>query len=198
MRRGDRLRYIIIGILILTAILVINNVLGTKQDYVFLYACYVTLPLIIFGLFKKNSNIILSQIIIIAIPDLFWVFDFFYYIFSGHSPLGLVGYFPGEPLSWKIASLQHLYFVPLSLFALAKIKFKRNYKVLLFSLFEIILIFLATLLLVPNTPVNCIDLKCIIVPLEFLPPYVVWFLFTFGFTAISYFIISSLPFIRKK
>jgi hypothetical protein len=174
------------------------NILKAKQYHVFLYTCYVALPIIIFGLFKKNSNIILSQVILIAIPDLFWMFDFLYYIFSGNSLLGLVNYFPGELLSWKITSLQHLYIVPLSLFALSKIKFKINYKILLISLFEIILIFLATLLVVPNTPVNCIDLKCINIPLTFLPPYVVWFMFNFGFTLISYFVITSIPFFVKK
>ena len=92
---------------------------------------------------------ILSQIIILAIPDLLWTFDFFYMIFSGHSLLGIVGYFPGENLLGRILSLQHLYVIPLSLIALSIIKIKKDYKILLVSLGEVSLIFLLTLIFVP-------------------------------------------------
>ena len=194
--------YSILILLSLTLFLMIIHTLLMKSYFAFFWYCYIAIFLIIIGLFKKNSSLILSQVIIIAIPDLLWIFDFIYLIFTGHVLLGVAQNFIGG-LFDKIISLQHLYVVPLSLLALSTIKTKKNYKILLISLGEIILIFLLTLFFVPgsNIPssnVNCVHESCTIFPMNFLPYYVEWFLFTFGFVIISYLIIISLPFIKKR
>lgn len=168
-------------------------------DYsAFLWVCYISIPIIIFGLLKRNSNIILSQLVILAIPDLLWIFDFFYFLITGNVLIGATT-FPKGSLIDKIRSLQHLYIVPLSLFALSIIKLKRNYKVLFFTLIEIALIFLLTIFVTPSSAnINCIYKNCINIPLNFLPYTFIWFGLLFIFITISYFIITSLPFIRKK
>lgn len=199
-RCKDIIIYLIAIIFSLTFVLIVIKFLLSKNYSLLLWVCYLAFPVIIIGLIKKNPYLILSQVVILAIPDLFWVFDFIYLILTGHSPMGLVVYFPNQIFLEKIVSMQHFYTVPLSLVALSILKLKKNYKVLLVSLVEIVLVFLLTLLLVPadGNIINCIHLNCINIKLTFLPPSAIWFMFTFSFVISSYFIITSLPFIRKK
>lgn len=178
--------------------LIIANFVYAKTYYAFFWSSYITLSIIIIGLLKKNSNIILSQLIILWIPNLFWTFDFFYMTFSGNSLFGIVNFFPKEIFLLKLASLEHIYVIFLSLLALSILKVKKNYKILLASLVEITLIFFLTLFFAPKRSINCLDLSCITVPLNFLPSYLIWFILTFSFITVSYFIITFLPFVRKK
>jgi len=155
--------------------------------------------LIIIGLATKNSFLILSQVISLAIPDLLWTFDFFYTFFTGHNLLGIAGYFIKEDILGRILSLQHLYVAPLSIVALFILGVKKDYRILLLSFGEVILIFLLTLIFVPaSSGVNCIHVNCTIISLNFLPFPLVWFIFEFGFITLSYFIVTSLPFVKKK
>lgn len=191
--------YSIAGIFSFTLFLMIINSIILRDYYSLFWYCYTAILLIIIGLLTKNAKLILSQVIILAIPDLFWIFDFFYLIFTGHSLLGLVKNFPNDSLFNKITNLQHLYIVPFSLLALSFLKIKKNYKVLLVGIGEIILIFLVTLFFIPaSSIINCINVNCIDINLIFLPPYLLWFIFTFSFVIISYLIITSLPFIKKN
>ncbi|MCX6746536.1 MAG: hypothetical protein NTU63_00175 [Candidatus Pacearchaeota archaeon] len=200
MEKKEKIINIITAILCLTFVLVIMKFLLAGESYLLLWVCYITLFIIIIGLLKRNPYLILSQVIILLIPDLFWTFDFLYLVFAGHTLIDLALYFPAQTLLQKIVSLQHLYTVPLSIFAIYLMKMKKNYKVLLASLGEIVLIFFLTLLLVPEgkTDINCVRFTCLNINLNFLPYYLSWFLFAFGFAAISYFIMTSLPFLRKK
>lgn len=201
MEKRDWIIYSIAIIFSLTMVLVIINFLQGNTYYGFLWGCYITIPIIIFGLFKKDSNIILSQVIILAIPDLLWIIDFFYLLITGHVLIGVTT-FPtqGSTLINKMRLLQHLYIVPLSLLALSRIGLKKSYRALLIGLIEIVIIFLLTILIVPDSiNINCVyDYSCTIIPITFLPHTIEWFIFAFGFVIISYFAIISLPFIKKR
>ena len=187
---------IIYGISILfsiTLLLMIFNTLRRQAYYELFWYCYPALFLIIVGLFRKKSNLILSQLIIIAIPDLFYIFDVIYFAFTGNLLLGIAKNFVYVGFFEKITSSQHFYILPLSLLALSLIKIKKNYKILLISLTEIILIFLVTLLIVPSlSMVNCVHSRCVIPLLGFLPYYFEWFILIFGFALISYLLINLL------
>lgn len=197
MDKKELILYFIFSIFSLTLLFVIINFLQLKDYTAFLWACYICLPIIIYGILKRDSNIILSQIIIIAIPDLFWIFDFIYLLITGHVLLGVTT-FKGSPID-KIRSLQHLILVPLSILALSQIKIKKNYKILLISLAEIVLIFFISALFAPiSANINCVYKNCILIPINFLPYPLIWFGLLFTFIAISYFVIISLPFVKKS
>jgi len=201
MERSDWTIYAIIAIISFFYIIMIIDLILSKRLIDFFWTCYIAIPLIIFGLIRKNPDLILSQMIILAINDLFWIFDFAGLIILGHPIIGInqIRYFPVQPLIVKLGNIQHLFVVPLSIVALSILKLKRNYKTLLFSLIEISLFFVLTLLIVPKTEsINCVHQTCITIPLNFLPYPIIWFLFVFGFIIFGYFIITSLPFIRKR
>jgi hypothetical protein len=198
MEKKEWLLYFIFLILSLTfACLVIINL--QKHFYSgFLWICYIVIAITLFGIYKRNPKVILSQIIILAIPDLFWLFDLIYVIFTGHPFFGLVYFNSDQNLLERILQFQHVYVIPLSIIAWSILKPKRDHKILLISLEEAVLIFLLTLLLIPKSiPINCVQNNCTNIPLTFLPYPVIWFLFVFGFILISYLILTSLFKIKK-
>lgn len=198
MKKSDWIIYSIAAILFITLVLMVINSLLAKQYYDVFWYCYIAIFILVIGLIKKNSFIISSQIIILLIPDLLWISDFFYLMFTGNSLLGLTKNFPHDSLFNQVTNLQHLYVVPLSLLALSMIKLKKNYKILLVGLGEITLTFFLTLLFVPMSIINCVHANCVNITPTFLPYYVLWFLFSFSFIIISYLVISNLPFLKKK
>lgn len=201
MNKGEhRIVYGIAIILSVTLILMITRTLLTKTYISFFWYCYTALLLVIIGLFMKNSKIILSQLVILAIPDLLWMIDFISLIFTGHAFLGITQDFYKLSAFEKITSLQHFYTVPLIVYALSFLKIKKDYKILLVSLGEIILIFLLTISISNTLSINCINEGCIgiNVKISFLPYYLEWFIVMFGFAAISYLIITNLSFIKRK
>jgi hypothetical protein len=199
MERKELILNIITIVFSMTIILMIINSIQLKEYYPFFWVCYPALIIVIIGLLKRNSSVVLSQIILIAIPDLLWISDFICLVAIGKPVLGLVSSFSGLSFFSKMGALQHLYIFPLSLLSLSLMKIRKNHKILLISFGEIILIFLLTLFLVPNTyDINCVHVTCIQFSVTFLPYTILWFLFEFGFIIISYFIITSLPFVKKN
>ncbi len=201
MKKRDWILYSIVAVIFLAYLFMLIDILIIKDYFSLFWTCYLAIPLIIIGIIKKNSSLIVSQVIILALTDLFWIFDFLSLIILGHTILGIeqVNIFPFQSWIIKLGNLQHLIVIPLSILALSILKVKRNYKTLLISLAEISLFFVITLLIVPSSMgVNCINMRCVGVPLTFLPYPLVWFLLVFSFITASYFIITSLPFIKKK
>jgi len=193
--------YLIILVISLAYFFMFVEPITSKYYIALLWTCYIAIPIIIIGLIKKNPYIILSQVTILALTDLLWIFDFICLILLGHTILGIksVDIFPSQSFILKLGNLQHLVIVPLSIVALSILKVKRNYKTLLVSLAEVSILFLLTLFFVPsNQGINCVHITCIGIPITFLPYYLTWFLFVFGFVILSYFIITSLPFIKKR
>jgi hypothetical protein len=140
-------------------------------------------------------------VIILAINDLVWIFDFACLLILGHPIIGInqVQISPVQTWIEKLGNIQHLFIVPLSLLALSILKTKRNYKILLLAFLEMAIFFVATLLLVPSDEAaNCVHQTCIGIQINFLPYPVIWFLFAFGFITASYLVITSLPVFKKK
>lgn len=166
-----------------------------------LWICYPVLTLIIIGIFLKKSNLILSQVIIIMIPDLLWIIDFVGILITGNSLLGIAKYFFYEgSLLKKMITLQHLFTLPLSIWALSLIKIKKNHKVLLISFAE--LFFFLILGMFPAMGgINCFPAAATCT--SFIFPEIVsypllWLIVEFSFVLISYLILFSLKFIKKR
>lgn len=196
MEKKEWILYFIFLILSLTFVALVVIALQRHSYSLFLWICYIVIAITLFGIYKRNANIVLSQVIILAIPDLFWMFDLIYLAFAGHPFFGLIYFNSDQSLLERILEFQHLYVVPLSIIAWSILKPKKNYKIILISFGEAILIFLLTLFLVPSTiPINCVHATCLNFPIAFLPYPIIWFLFEFGFITISYLILTKL--IRK-
>lgn len=67
-----------------------------------------------YGILIRSSYLVMSQLNIITIPLLFWIGDFFYYLFFRSSLFGIVDYF-FQPMAIgaRIISLEHLFLLPL-------------------------------------------------------------------------------------
>lgn len=187
---------------LLVLLSVITN-LRLKQYMNLLWLCYFNMALISIGIIAKKPNLILSQILILMIPDLLWIFDFFSIFITGTSILGAAKYFfaGNRGLLQQILSVQHLFTIPFSLLALSLIKVKKSYKALLISSIEIILFFLLMYLIPGNYGVNCLPTSEICTFLQmpkFIPYPLFWFAVEFSFIIVSYFIVAFLPFIKKK
>lgn len=194
--------YTILAILSLTLLLTVVNFLQSKQYFALLWMCYIGLALIIIGIVKKYPNLILSQIIILLIPDTIWVVSFVITLINTKIQIGIPPYFFNlYPFIQGILSLLHIYTIPLALVALAIMKTKKSYRALLISFVEVIVLFPLMMLIPGNNGVNCLPtpINCVSIPLPNFIPYPVALLISvFIFVIISYFIITSLPFVKEK
>ena len=140
-----------------------------------LWMSYICLIIIGIGVLKKDSSLIASQTAIIGIPYLFWNIDFLYYLFAGKSLFGTADYFfqPG-PIIGKIITLQHIFNLPLSLFAIYLIKLKRT-DFWIISATQITLVFIISRAVTNYSQnVNCVYHNC--ANFSFGLPYVLeWF-----------------------
>jgi len=185
--------YIIFGICA-----IINTIMLRHRQGPILWLCYICLILIGIGVLRKDDLLITTQLNIMAIPLVIWCIDFFYMLIVGSSLMGITNYFFLQgPITSKIITTQHLFTIPLTLFALYLIKTKSKHSWLM-SFFQITLIFLATRIATfPKDNVNCVYKSC--VPFSFEPYYVLsWFLMYFGMILIAHIIIVNLPFLKNK
>ncbi len=199
-RKNERIiLYSIVIILLVSLSLILLSYFLEKDYNSFLWVCYTAILLICIGIIFKKPNLILIQIIILLIPDLLWVMDVIFILITGKTIFGFGNtYFLSRPLLQQLGSLQHFFTVPLSLVALSFMKIKKNYKVLLASFIELIIFFILTSLSSSLPGINCLPLNCTSLHiLEFIPYQIRWFAFGFSFITISYFIITSLPFVKK-
>jgi len=202
-KKKDLFLYLITIILSLIILLTVIHFLKIGKPLVLLWFCYIGIIIIIIGIIKRNSNLVLSQILILNIPILLWIIDFIVFIIAGTSPLGItnVYFFDHELILERVISLQHIIVLPLSIWALSLIKLNKNhYKALLISFSEVVLLFILGLLISnPFLNINCLAKNCTqtILP-SFIPYYVIWGGFMIISILISYFIITSLPFVKKN
>ncbi|MEK6913215.1 MAG: hypothetical protein AABW47_00910 [Nanoarchaeota archaeon] len=167
-----------------------------------LWLCYTAITLMVIGIIFKKPNLILSQVMIIMIPDLFWIVDFFGILITGNSILGITTYFfDNNFLLKKNLTLQHIFTFPLAVLALSIIKIKPNNKILLISLGEMGIFFLISLFLLPPAyGINCLPIPTTCTSFEFsnfIPYPIIWLGATFSFIIISYFSLISLTFLKK-
>lgn len=162
-----------------------------------LWLCYICIILLGIGALTKNYLLLVSQLNILAIPLLFWNIDFYYILFTGNSLLGIADYFfISGPLIGKLITLQHLFTVPLTIYALYLIKIKSNY-IWLISFLEITIVFFITRLISsPEQNINCVFSPCV----NFSVPYyhLTWFVGFFIIIFITNFVLRKIPFLRSK
>lgn len=143
-----------------------------------LWLCYIGIILIGIGMTGKNPDLIASQLNILAIPLIIWTIDFFYFLFTGKIFLGVTAYFfdSGFPISSRLISLQHIFTVPVSLYALYKLKPTKMDKAFRISLIQVILAFAITMLFTsPESNINCVYKSCMNLGVEFIPYQIAWF-----------------------
>jgi len=190
----------LIGIFFLfLGIAAIANSLYIQNPTQILYMCYIGLLLIGIGILTKRSFIIMSQVYILAIPLLIWDIDFLYWLIMQKPLWGITDYFFLDKafILGKIISLQHLFTVPIAIYAANKIGIKRkdSWK---WSFIQILLVFIAVnIFSSPESNINCIFNPCINIVLG-LPYRLTWFLIIFTMTFLTSILLNSLLKIKVK
>lgn len=153
---------------------IINSIYIDKPQSV-LWFCYFGLFIISIGVFTKNDSLIISQLNILAIPLIVWVLDFFSYFIFGRTILGITDYmFTNGDIIGKIISFQHLITIPLSIYALIKIRIKSSYA-LKINLIQVPIFFVLSRYLTDEIyNVNCVYRPCMNIPYFYLYQ-VAWF-----------------------
>ncbi|MEK6872252.1 MAG: hypothetical protein AABX16_05090 [Nanoarchaeota archaeon] len=130
--------FLIIAITAVINTIYIDGVSGT------LWLCYAGLFIIGIGILLRKDYLIISQLVILAIPLLVWITDFLFYFFTGSQFLGITDYFFTDGnLLGKIISLQHLFTIPLALYALMRIP-RTSFAAWKISIVQIFLFFLVS------------------------------------------------------
>lgn len=190
----------LIGIFLLGwGLVAIGNSVYLGEPYFILWFCYVGLVAGGLGILFRNGSVLAAQIVILGIPLIVWSFDFLFYVFTGNFIVGVSDYFfQGDRTSLaNFISLQHLFTVPLGLFALWKIKFERGrFFYVVFG--ELIVVFFLSRVFTPvGENVNCVFESCI--PLTFTIPYFLsWFLVYSLIILSTYFILLWSGLFEKK
>lgn len=159
------------------------------------WVCYIFLILVPIGIILKKSNLILSQLIILLIPDLIWTIDFIIMLTTGNSPLGFAKFFFGGPRGplQNILTLHHIFAIPLTISALFLIKPEKTKIPLIIAFSEIILILILGLTFPIFYGINCLPTPevcmTVIFP-KFIPYSIIWLGVMSLFMIISYFIIK--------
>ena len=190
----------ILGIFFLIwGIIAISVSMYNQNPTQILYACYLGLVLIGIGILTKRSFIIMSQIYILAIPLLVWNIDFLHWIIFNKPLFGITDYFfaEGHSLIGKIISLQHLFTVPIAIYAAKKIGVKRK-DAWKWSFVQITLVYIfVSLFSDPITNINCVSNPCI--NIDFGLPYrLTWFIIIFSLTFITNLGINLIVLKNKK
>ena len=188
----------IIGIFLL--IMGISAIINTIYlgDYAgILWFCYLGLILLGISVLKRSSYMLVAQLNIFAIPLIFWTVDFLFILFNNQSLFGITDYFfITGPIIGKIISSQHLFTLPLSLYALHLIGLKEKGAWKLSSV-EVVALFIISLIITPEVSnINCVYEPCV----NFISDnfYTLkWFIFSFLMIMITTFFINLL-FLKKK
>lgn len=140
---------------------IINSFLSPKIAN-FLWFCYISLILIGYGIWKRNSFWIVLQLNIIFIPLLFWNLDFFYRLFLGIPLFGITDYlFEGGLNSLgNFITLQHIYILPISLYCIYRFGLFRK-DIWKFSFFEVMIIFVLGIIFSFESNPNCAFESCV-------------------------------------
>lgn len=190
----------ILGVFFLAwGIIAISVSMYNQNPTQILYMCYLGLVLIGVGILTKRSSIIMSQVYILAIPLLIWDIDFLYWLVFQQPLFGITNYFfaEGHSLIGKIISLQHLFTVPIAIYAARKIGIKRK-DAWKWSFVQITLVYIfVSLFSDPGININCIFNPCINIHFG-LPYRLTWFLIIFSMTLVASLCINLKIFRRKK
>ncbi|MFA5019950.1 MAG: hypothetical protein WC533_02525 [Candidatus Pacearchaeota archaeon] len=127
----------------------------------FLWFCYFSLIILGVGVLIRNSFIVSSQVNMLAIPAVIWIVDFAYVLFTKKSFFGITNYFfeRGDILS-KIITLQHFITVPLAIFCIFLIGYKRKDSWKLSFVYISLMFFISRLFASSTRNVNCVYKFC--------------------------------------
>ena len=163
-----------------------------KPDWIF-WACYVVMVIIGIGAFMRRGYLIAVGLNVVATYLIVWDIDFLYQLIFNKPLWGITNYFFKELLTpARIISFEHLFLVPLGLFAiyLAGLKRKDHWKI---SIIAAVAVIGATLLLTnPIYNVNCAFESCL--PIFSNVPYypLIWMIFIIATIFVNAFIINKL------
>ncbi len=163
-----------------------------------LWFCYIGLIVIGIGILIRSSRLIGSQVNILAIPLLIWDIDFVYRLIMGEPLFGITDYlFVGSLFSLpNLISMQHLFTIPLAIYAMYLIKVK-EFDFWKISVIQVIVFYFLVLLFTPSEPnINCVYVNCLGFNLPW-PYWISWFLAYFVTIGLTNFILSKLSFLRK-
>lgn len=173
--------YDAIGIfLLIWGVLAILNVIYLREFGEMLWQCYVSLIIIGFGIVRRNTSWIGSQLNIISIPLILWTVDFLYLLITSEPLWGISDYFFIEdgPILSNLITLQHIFTIPLSFFVIYNLGFKRKdfWKI---SVMQIIAIYLASYFFTSRERnINCVFEPCLNINFQF-PYFITWFVMSF-------------------
>lgn len=172
---------------------IIDNIFKANSGIApLLWISYICLIVLGIGILRKNSSLIASQIAIIFIPYVFWNLDFFHQLITKEQLFGITDYFfsPGA-LSGKIIALQHIFNIPLSIYAMNSIGLKsKNFSVI--SFIQVSAVFTISRLITSyDQNVNCVYHNC--ANFTFGLPYTIeWFIAQFLMISItSWFLVKA-------
>ncbi|MBS3071737.1 hypothetical protein J4408_01990 [Candidatus Pacearchaeota archaeon] len=162
-----------------------------------IWFCYIGLVLIGLGLLFRKDKLVVAQLNILILPTIIWNIDFFYRLLTGESFWGITDYFflEGRSIIGNIISLQHIYTIPLVIYALylIKIKTKNAWRI---SVIQILLIFVISRLLTLETNnVNCVFRPCFDFALT-IPYTFGWIIAYFLIILITHFGLSNINFLK--
>ncbi len=157
-------------VLIVLGVLAFYNAISHDPMEV-LWFSYAALLLVGLGVVTRNSYLIGSQVNIILIPYIIWNLDFFYYLITGSELFGVTNYFfNSRPTLAQIITLQHIFLVPIALYALSDIKIKRK-DFWMLSLAQVILFFIIIKVIGDEKNVNCISYNCLPFEIALYPAF---------------------------
>ena len=168
---------------IILGILAFINAFLHLESAIPLWFCYIAIFLIGIGILTKNSDLVMIQVNIIAIPLIFWNIDFFYHLATGSALWGITDYFFIIGFINSLGNyitLQHIYIVPVTVAFIYFLGISRKdlWKI---SFLEITIIFFISFFFSSSQMnVNCVFESCInFISLE--SPYyqIFWFFSVF-------------------
>lgn len=190
----------ILFLTILTSSLTVGFVVDQNYVKVF-WMCYILMIIVSIGIFFKKPNLILSQIIILLIPNFFWSLDIIITAITRVSIFGFASYvFTDDiiPLA-RILTFHHLITVPLSILAVFLMRKKANKKYIFISLAEVLVLFILGVS-VPNLAgINCLpkaDACTHLFALNSFQYSTIWLFVILSLMGISYMITNYI--LRKK
>lgn len=189
----------IIGIFfIIFGVAAIINAVYLKNYAGILWFCYSSLILLGISILKRDSFLLAAQLNIFTIPLFIWTIDFAYFLAFKQPLFGIVDYFfVNGPSFAKIISLQHLFTIPLSFYALHLLELKRKDAWKL-SFIEIILIYVLSITITSElSNINCVYHSCVnFIPAKFYT--ITWFTLAFLMILLTDIFISKLFFHKNK
>jgi len=142
---------------IILGIVAIFNAFYYEDPYNILWLCYSSLIIIGIGVVLRDSRIVKSQIYILLIPDIIWLFSLLSYGLTNGNPfIKTVNYLflPG-PILPKLVSLQHILTIPTVIILSCKFINKRG-RIWIPSFIQLIIFFLiARIFTPPEKDINC-------------------------------------------